>query len=127
MKMKLNCLCALDYGTKYCGVAYTPNGANVFPLAVLKHDELETCLLKIITEKEIEGFVIGLPLSTNGQENELCVKARQLGRRIKRQFDLPIDFVDERFSSKSSVTIPTKERIDDRAAAQILEYYLAQY
>jgi len=125
--MKLKCLCALDYGTKYCGVAYTPNGENVFPLAVLNHDEIETYLIAAIAEKNIEGFVIGLPLSTNGQENQLCAKARQFARRIKRQFDLPIDFVDERFSSKSAVTAPTKSRIDDRAAAQILEYYLAQY
>ena len=125
--MKLNCLCALDYGTKYCGVAYTPNRENVFPVAVLEHDEIETYLIKLIEEKGIEGFVMGLPLSTNGEENPLCAKVRQFARRIKRQFGLNIAFVDERFSSKSSVTIPTKKRIDDRAAAQILEYYLAQY
>jgi len=125
--MKAKCICALDYGTKYCGVAYSPNGINVFPLQVIPPAEIEPYLSTLIAEKGIERFVIGLPLSTDGSENLLCKKVRQFARRIGRQFDLPIDFVDERFSSKSAVTIPTTERIDDRAAAQILEYYLAQY
>jgi len=78
-----------------------------------------------IAEKGIESLVLGLPLSTNGEENKLCAEVRQFGRRLKRQFGLDIDFVDERFSSKSAVTAKAGERIDDRAAAQILEYYLA--
>lgn len=118
---------ALDYGQKYCGIAYSPNGINVFPVQVVKHNELEAVLGELIQGKEIEKIVLGLPLSTNGQENPLCAEIRQFARRLGRQFGLPIDYVDERFSSKSSVTDKSRHRIDDLAAAQILEYYLAQY
>jgi len=117
---------AIDYGTKYCGIAYSPNGVNVLPVEVVEHDNLETVLGDLINEKGINQLVFGLPLSTNGHENELCEKVRQCARRLKRQFDLPIDYIDERFSSKSVVTNDKKQRIDDMAAAQILEYYFCQ-
>ena len=114
---------AIDYGEKYCGLAYSPNGVNVFPVKIVSPEVLETALQTLIEEKNIEGFVLGLPLSTDGTENRLCAQVKQLARRLKRQFDLPIEFVDERFSSKS---VTGTGRIDDLAAAQILEYYLAQ-
>jgi len=114
---------AIDYGTKHCGIAYSPNGENVFPVKIVPPEQLESTLQDLIKDKKIQSFVLGLPLSTDGTENPLCEKVRQLSRRLKRQFDLPIEFVDERYSSKS-VTGPG--RVDDLAAAQILEYYLAQ-
>lgn len=114
---------AIDYGEKHCGIAYSPNGENIFPVDIVPPEALETVLVEVIKAKNITGFVLGLPLSTDGSDNPLCEKVRQLGRRLRRQFDLPVEFVDERYSSKSVVGTG---RIDDLAAGQILEYYLAQ-
>ena len=114
---------AIDYGEKRCGIAYSPNGVNIFPVKIVAPEALEIALTQLIEEKEVAGFILGLPLSTDGTENRLCAQVKQLSRRLKRQFDLPIEFVDERYSSKS---VTGTGRIDDLAAAQILEYYLAQ-
>lgn len=114
---------AIDYGEKHCGIAYSPNGTNVFPLSIVPPEALETALVTIIEDKKITGFVVGLPLSTDGSDNPLCQEVRQLARRLKRQFDRPVEFVDERYSSKAVAGVG---RVDDLAAGQILEYYLAQ-
>lgn len=124
---KTKILAAIDFGEKYCGIAYSPNQVNVFPVAVVEIDAVESRLSVLIEDKGVTHLVLGLPYSTDGSENKLCAQVRQFARRLKRQFGLPIDFVDERYSSKSAVTDKSNNRLDDRAAAQILEYYLAQY
>lgn len=81
------------------------------------------------------GFVVGLPLNMDGSENEMCLRARKFGKRLKGRFNKPVEMMDERLSSfeaKSHV----KERlgetdfglhsVDGAAACLILESWFSE-
>ena len=45
---------ALDYGEKFCGLAWSPDGIMVFPLGVFARDQITGEMQKIIRDKRIE-------------------------------------------------------------------------
>ena len=90
-------------------------------------------LCKIIDEYEVGGLVIGLPLSLNGEENERTIKVRKFIKQLKLLKDINIILYDERFSSdiifktlrkESQSTTKIKKKIDQQAAAYILQGFL---
>ncbi len=116
---------ALDYGEKFCGFAVAPDGQTVLPAAVVSADKLESALNSLVESYKIKQLVIGLPVSSDGTENHICKQIKQLGAKLEKQLSaVKISLVNERFSTQA-VLSPDKERIDDLAAMQILEFYLA--
>lgn len=88
---------------------------------------------KIIAERKITGFVIGLPNHADGRESKETLLMRKFSKRLKDAFPgLPIHEQDERFSSSAAyfsleeVGIGRKEagRVDAMAASIILQDYL---
>ena len=109
----------IDYGVKRIGVAVSDlMRMTATPLKIVANmAELQ----KLIAEREVGGFVIGLPRLMNGQE----------GEQLKERIDLPVLFWDERLSSKAVTRIfveqvdlsrkRQKEITDKVAAAYILQ------
>lgn len=123
---KSEAVVALDYGEKFCGLALVPDGKTVLPAAVVTTSELEGALKSLVTSYAVKRLVIGLPLSSDGTENHICSQIRNLASKLEQKFtNVTISFVNERFSTQA-VLSPDKSRIDDLAAMQILEFYLAQ-
>ena len=116
---------AVDYGEKCTGLAYSPDGRTILPLEVLDTPKAEGKMLKTIDEKSIEIVVFGLPLGIHGEENHICEAIRSFAQKIDRQFSGKVDFVNERYSSQTSLPGTPSERVDDLAAMNILEYYLS--
>jgi len=114
---------ALDYGQKFCGLAFLENGV-VLPLGVVPRDEILAVIQREITIRNIKKIIIGLPISDNGSENEICAEIRKFSENLETL--VPFEFINERFSSQNTVFSEKNERIDDLAAAQILEFYLAK-
>ncbi len=82
---------------------------------------------------QVELFVSGLPLGLNGQENEQTTKTRAFIERLQRQTDVPVKFMDERFTTLSAERVliegnvrreNRKKVIDKVAATIILQNYL---
>ena len=97
-KTKTRKILALDMGKKKIGLAISdPNHKIVNPLEVLKKDKnyLDNLLL-IITEFNIGGILIGLPI-TNSDKNKMCQMVRDLG--VNNNNDIPIFFWDESYTS----------------------------
>ena len=89
-------------------------------------------LKAIISEKEIECFVVGLPLGLKGQDTYQTKKVRAFAQTITI-FNIPIYLQDERLSSVSAEksliqqnikTGHNKHMIDKRAAAIFLQQFL---
>ena len=122
---------SLDFGKKLCGLSWSPDGVCVLPISVFHTSEIEKNIQKIVTAKKIEEVVIGLPISSDGSENQLCKQIRTFAKRL--QPFAKVEFINERFSSQL-VTIPDKlvghhggereSRTDDLAAVGILELFL---
>lgn len=117
---------ALDYGEKCCGLAMALDGITVLPVGVVNTSELTATLQRVIKQHQIQILVVGLPVSSDGSENKICAEIRRLATKWSSAFSrVSLELVNERFSSQAALS-PNKDRIDDLAAMQILQFYLDQ-
>jgi len=90
---------------------------------------------KHISALEARGFVIGLPLDGNGDETPRCTEARTVGAELSKRTGLPVEFIDERYSTASALRAiremggsrkDRKQDVDSLAATVILQQALAR-
>ncbi|CAA7029066.1 unnamed protein product [Microthlaspi erraticum] len=76
----------VDLGLSRTGIALS-KGYTVKPLTVLKSrgQKLETKLLEIAEEEEVDEFIIGLPRSSDGKETVQSNKVRSVAGRLAVQ------------------------------------------
>ena len=130
-------LVGLDLGEKTIGIAVSDKSLIVAtPIQTISRKGIKKDLIKlseILKEYNIGGFIIGLPISLDGTENQQTSKVIKMGDEIKNYFVVPIDYFDERFSSdvifkemrKANLSrSKIKNKIDQQAAAYILQGYL---
>lgn len=112
---------ALDIGRVRIGVARSILGI-VYPLMVLERAQsrAEKEILGLISRENIDGIVVGMPLSADGTENKQCLDVRSFTNRLKKRTSLPIVFQDEYLSSVES------NGNDAKAAALILQRYITR-
>ncbi len=125
----------IDYGSKRCGIAVTdPGGIIAQPVDTVSTDELLRWLNDYINrERNVEGIVLGKPIENlTGEPLPIWQEIKLIGRRIKREFNIPVYYVDERFTTKwaerqiNAVARRRKKELRDRlAAAALLETFLA--
>jgi RNase H-fold protein (predicted Holliday junction resolvase) len=114
---------ALDYGEKFCGLAFSPDGVCTFPLEVVETGLIEERMKEIMNNKSVHKLVVGLPLFPDGKENKLCGVIRIFAKKFETL--VPVEFINERYSSK--LVVPQQaDRIDDFAAVKILEFSFAK-
>jgi putative Holliday junction resolvase len=96
-------LAGLDFGEKTIGVAVSDGMQSVAsPLQTIRRRKFTldaARLLEIAAEREIGGFVLGLPLNMDGTEGPRCQSTRAFARNLERLTPLPIAFWDERLST----------------------------
>ena len=124
----------IDYGTKRIGLAISDGlGLTARPLEVVAKSRLGEALLRIAGQYDLERAVIGLPTALGGHEGESASGARALGREIEEILEIPVEFIDERFTSRIAESAllesgmkrrARKEAVDKVAAAIILQSYL---
>lgn len=121
---------ALDVGGKRVGYALSDEGQTIaFPrgfLARKKDLELIWQIKKIVKEENARKIVIGLPLSEDNLETSASKAIRKFGEKLAREIMLPIDYIDETFSTAEALEkMPfRKDRRtkgeDDAIAAQVI-------
>ena len=133
-------LVGLDVGFKTIGIAVSDRSFTIAtPINTVFRKGTRKDLAKIkqyLSEYEIGAFIIGLPLSLDGNENEQTYKIRKFSNELHSYFLAPIDFWDERYSSdvifkemrKSDFSLTKiKKKRDQQSAAYILQGYLDKY
>ena len=133
-------LVGLDFGEKTIGIAVSDQSLIVAtPLNTISRKGIKKDLIKlseILKEYYIGGFVMGLPISLDCTENRQTSKVIKMGDEIKNYFGVPVDYFDERFSSdvifkemrKANLSrSKIKKKIDQQAAAYILQGYLEKH
>ena len=66
--------------------------------------------------------MVGLPLHPDGAEHAMTVRCRRFANQLHGRFGLETVLIDERYSS-AVITQERGQRIDDVAAAIILQQY----
>jgi putative Holliday junction resolvase len=121
-------LLGIDTGAKRIGVAVS-QGSIAVPLAIIEHTNRGEDLARVAALADREGvdaIVVGLPLAPDGGEGEQARLARRFGADLARVRSEPVVFQDERLTSidVAAASARGKKRIDDLAAAAILQRYL---
>jgi len=117
---------AFDFGVKRIGVAMGNTMLRqAEPLKVISAVDNATRfadIQKMLDEWKPARLVVGLPMHPDGNEHEMTARARRFANQLNGRFNLPVELVDERYSS-AVLSAKRGEVIDDRAAAIILQQY----
>lgn len=127
---------AIDYGDKRTGIAqYTSDVDIVMPLDVVDTSGVITYIEDLHHSSTIHHIVIGMPEPALGMKPHSRTNIEKFGLHLQQKIDIPIHYVDERFTSKISLNEIhtykikkknkyTKHRLDASSACLILENYL---
>jgi putative Holliday junction resolvase len=99
-------LLAFDFGTRFVGIAVGDTETkSAHPLEMIDAEANAVRFARIqslVEEWRPAGLVVGLPLSTDGSENDMTRRARRFAKQLEGRFRLPVEMVDERLSSASA-------------------------
>jgi len=128
---------ALDIGARTIGIAISdPLQITARPLTTLFRSDLSRdckALSNLISENEIEKLVVGMPRHLGGEKSSVSELIEPLVERLRGMIDLPIDWAEERLSTKTAedlmsqagLTVPERrKRKHEFSAAVILQWYL---
>ena len=128
---KASTLMAFDYGTRRVGVAIgntmTKAGQALKVIAAPSSDALFQEIEVLLKEWQPDQLVVGRPVHPDGSPHEMTAKAVRFGNQLHGRFHLPVDWVDERYTSVILEGDPQmRDNLDARSAALILEQYFAE-
>ena len=120
---------ALDHGSARCGCAISdPSGTLATPLAAIERPDTRKGLAAVARLAEEQGadrVVVGLPLTLSGEHGEQAEAAREFAERLDRRVKVPVELYDERLTTRLAERAGGAGDEDSRAAAHLLESYLA--
>lgn len=130
-------LAGVDFGTVRIGVAICDPGRSlVSPLDVVQRstERVEAETFRALAQREgIAGWIVGLPVHSDGKESQSSGDARRFARWLGEQTELPVRLFDERFTSQAAdrrlretgkKAAARRRRVDAVAAQVLLEGFL---
>ena len=121
---------ALDYGAARTGVAVSDEtGAIARPLAVVERAATPDGLARvceIVSEEGVGRVVVGLPLTLRGERGSQALETEEFVNALRALVEVPVESYDERFTTTLAAGAPGNAPEDARAAAHLLESYLAR-
>ena len=115
-----------DFGIKRIGIAMgnTLTG-QAQPLRVVSAIDNATrfqIIGELIAQWQPARLIVGEPRHPDGAEHDMTLRSRRFANQLHGRFNLPVELVDERYSS-AVITSRRGDVIDDKAAAIILQQY----
>jgi putative holliday junction resolvase len=127
----------IDLGSRRIGVAVSDGlGLTAQPRSTIsRHGGLRDleAIARVVREVGAERVVVGLPLDCEGNEADAARRARTFADRLQVHLGLPVDLIDESFSTVEAEEIllaadvsrqRRREVVDKLAAAVILQRWL---
>jgi putative holliday junction resolvase len=123
---------ALDYGSARCGVAMSdPTGTIASPYPVVFKAGTPSGIRRLATltrEHGVERIVLGLPIGLSGRETAQTRETRAFADRLREAVPVPVEFYDERFTTRMAERdIDPRAHEDSRAAAHLLDGWLSEH
>lgn len=131
-----------DFGMRRIGVAVgEPITASARPLTTLpaRDGQPDWAVIEtLLKEWDPVALVVGIPRHADGTSAEVTAPAERFARRLHGRFGRPVHTIDEQLSSQAAERMlaergqggrrlaKNKEKIDQLAAAVILETWLAE-
>lgn len=109
---------ALDIGGARTGIAVSDRtGSVAMPLKVLPAAEVEQVSRSfryILEDHEPDIIVCGLPQTMAGEEGTQAERIRAIAVKIGARTGLPVEFVDERLSSREAKRILREQGLNEK-------------
>ncbi|MBT8635839.1 Holliday junction resolvase RuvX [Polynucleobacter paneuropaeus] len=120
-----------DYGTRRIGIAIGNTlSCTAQALVVIARDNEDARFADIeslLKEWMPNLLVVGVPTHPDGAEHEMTAKAKRFGNQLSGRFKLPVEWVDERYSSVVLEGDPEmRDNLDAHSATLLLEQYFAE-
>lgn len=120
---------ALDYGAARTGVAVSDaTGTIATPLAVVERAGTPAGLERVaelVHDHGADLVVVGMPITLRGEHGPQARETDEFVRALRRAVGVPVETYDERFTTTLAGAAPGTAPEDARAAAHLLESYLA--
>lgn len=123
---------AFDYGEKKIGVAlgnFITREARA--LTILPNITVEgrfEAVAALIQAWNPVKLIVGMPVNPEGGEQPSMKLARRFGNQLNGRFGLPVEWVDERYTSRAaSMAGARRGELDAEAARIILQQYFDQF
>ncbi|MBC7738159.1 MAG: Holliday junction resolvase RuvX [Candidatus Saccharibacteria bacterium] len=124
-------ICGLDLGEKTVGFAVSDLRRQVAsPLLVIrrtKFTEDARALLTLLTDRNLAGIVLGLPLNMDGSEGPRVQSTRAFARNLTRLTDLPITYWDERLSTVAAERALLEADTSRKRRSEVIDQVAAGY
>ena len=120
-----------DFGTSWIGVAVGQTlTRQATPLPAIKNNDWKA-ITRLLEEWQPQQLVVGLPLSMDGEKQEMTARMQRFGRQLQGRFNIDTSMVDERLTTREAYQIAieqkqhkSKTELDSMAAALITESWL---
>jgi putative Holliday junction resolvase len=139
-RIKSGTVLAFDFGLQRIGVAVgeaEPGSAHPLPpLLALTQPGRFTAIERLVKEWQPALLVVGRPLGEDGAPREMTRRAERFARQLAGRFGLPVQLVDERYSSveaesriraaygrRRAAALARGKALDSQAAQLVLEQY----
>ena len=125
-------MAGIDFGTVRIGVALSDPLRMIASPHANYHRISESAdadyFRSLVKTEEICLFVVGLPIHLSGAESQKSTAARSFGAWLKQVTSVPVDFFDERFTTREAeqrlvgakLTNKSRKARRDMLAAQIM-------
>jgi putative Holliday junction resolvase len=122
---------AFDYGTRRIGVAVgnsvAQTGQAIKTISESNEDARFKAIGLLLKEWQPHQLVVGLPCYPDGVEHAMTAKAKRFGNQLHGRFQLPVEWVDERYTSAVLEGDPDmRDNLDAESAALILKQYFLE-
>ena len=120
-----------DFGSHWIGVATGQTlTREATPLPALRNGDWKA-IARLLDEWQPQQLVVGLPLSMDGEDDEMTARTKRFGRQLEGRFGIPTCMIDERLTTREAYQIAieqqqhkSKTEIDSLSAAIITESWL---
>lgn len=110
---------ALDIGEVRVGIAVSDPAERVAsPVCVLPSADVRSCaksFRRILEDWEPELLLCGLPYTLAGEMGPQAARVREFALQVSRACGLPVEFTDERLSSREAKRSLREKGMDERA------------
>ena len=128
---------SIDYGDARTGIAFCDKNEILATAFTTINESYAPKLVEkikvIIDEQKPELIVVGLPRNMDGSYGFRCDKCKELGKLLKNEVDIPIEYEDERLTTVIAHDILSnnnvkgkkhKKNVDAVSAVVILQSFI---
>lgn len=128
--MMVDIVLGFDFGVKRIGIAMgntlTGQAQPLRVIAAIDNATRFKIIGELIEQWRPARLVVGEPRHPDGAEHDMTLRSRRFANQLHGRFNLPVELVDERYSS-AVIASKRGDVIDDKAAAIILQQYFDAY